>query len=93
MNGVVVKMVGSKLVVEVDILKAIAEGVGGARQSAPSRRSPSPRLRTRLVRSGSVAGEPGPGLHPRGKREIRLRKIDGWRKIATVLRQHTPRAA
>ena len=30
MNGVVVKMVGSKLVVAVDILKAMAEGVGGA---------------------------------------------------------------
>jgi len=30
MNGVVLKMVGSKLVVEVDIPKAIAEGVGGA---------------------------------------------------------------
>jgi hypothetical protein len=30
MNGVVVKMVGSKLVAEVDIPKAIAEGVGGA---------------------------------------------------------------
>ena len=25
--------------------------------------------------------------------QIRLRKIDGWRKIATVLRQHTPVAA
>jgi putative transposase len=25
--------------------------------------------------------------------QIRLRKIDGWRKIATVLRHHTPRAA
>jgi hypothetical protein len=25
--------------------------------------------------------------------QIKLRKIDGWRKIATVLRQHTPRAA
>ena len=25
--------------------------------------------------------------------QIRLRRIDGWRKIATVLRQHTPRAA
>jgi len=25
--------------------------------------------------------------------EIRLRKIDGWRNIATMLRQHTPRAA
>ena len=24
--------------------------------------------------------------------QIRLRKIDGWRKIATVLRHHTPRA-
>jgi hypothetical protein len=31
MNGVVVKMVGSKLVVEADILRAIAGGVGGAR--------------------------------------------------------------
>ena len=25
--------------------------------------------------------------------QIRLRKIDGWRRIATVLRQQTPRAA
>lgn len=25
--------------------------------------------------------------------QIRLRRIDGWRKIATVLSQHTPRAA
>jgi putative transposase len=25
--------------------------------------------------------------------QVRLRRIDGWRKIATVLRQHTPRAA
>jgi putative transposase len=25
--------------------------------------------------------------------QIRLRRIDGWRKIATVLRQHAPRAA
>jgi putative transposase len=25
--------------------------------------------------------------------QIRLRRIDGWRKIATVLRQPTPRAA
>ncbi len=25
--------------------------------------------------------------------QIKLRRIDGWRKIATVLRQHTPRAA
>jgi len=25
--------------------------------------------------------------------QIRLRRIDRWRKIATVLRQHTPRAA
>jgi hypothetical protein len=31
MNGVVVKMVGSKLVVEIDILRAIAEGVSGGR--------------------------------------------------------------
>ncbi len=25
--------------------------------------------------------------------QIRLRRIDGWQKIATVLRQQTPRAA
>ena len=25
--------------------------------------------------------------------QIKLRKIDGWQKIATVLRQQTPRAA
>ncbi len=25
--------------------------------------------------------------------QIKLRRIDGWRKIATVLRQHTPVAA
>ena len=25
--------------------------------------------------------------------QVRLRKIDGWRKIAAVIRQHTPRAA
>jgi hypothetical protein len=31
MNGVSVRVVGTKIVVEVDILKAIAEGVGGAR--------------------------------------------------------------
>src|SRR4030095_16475625 len=24
--------------------------------------------------------------------QVRLRKIDGWRKIAAVIRQHTPRA-
>jgi transposase-like protein len=25
--------------------------------------------------------------------QIKLRRIDGWQKIVTVLRQHTPRAA
>jgi len=25
--------------------------------------------------------------------QVKLRRIDGWRKIATVLRQHTPVAA
>jgi hypothetical protein len=43
MNGVVVKMVGSKLVVEVDILKAIAEGVGGARPVSTMRPGPKPK--------------------------------------------------
>jgi hypothetical protein len=43
MNGVVVKMVGSKLVVEVDILKAIAEGVGGARPVSTVRPGPKPK--------------------------------------------------
>ena len=43
MNGVVVKMVGSKLVVEVYILKAIAEGVGGARPVSTVRPGPKPK--------------------------------------------------
>jgi hypothetical protein len=43
MNGVVVKMVGSKLVVEVDILKAIAEGVAGARPVSTVRPGPKPK--------------------------------------------------
>jgi len=43
MNGVVVKMVGSKLVVEVDILKAIAEGVGGARPISSVKPGPKPK--------------------------------------------------
>ncbi len=42
MNGVVVKMIGSKLVVEVDILKAIAEGVGGARPVSTVKPGPKP---------------------------------------------------
>jgi molybdopterin-biosynthesis enzyme MoeA-like protein len=37
-NGIVVKMVGSKLVVEIDVLKAIVEGVSGATPpAAPAR--------------------------------------------------------
>jgi hypothetical protein len=43
MNGVAVKVVGSKLVVEVDILKAIAEGVGGARPVSTMRPGPKPK--------------------------------------------------
>jgi hypothetical protein len=43
MNGVVVKMVGSKIVVEVDILKAIAEGVGGTRPVSTVRPGPKPK--------------------------------------------------
>jgi hypothetical protein len=43
MNGVVVKMIGSKLVVEVDILKAIAEGVGGGRPIRTVKPGPKPK--------------------------------------------------
>jgi hypothetical protein len=43
MNGVVVKVVGSKLVVEVDILKAIAEGVGGGRPIGTVEPGPKPK--------------------------------------------------
>jgi hypothetical protein len=61
MNGVVVKMVGSKLVVEVDILRAIAEGVGGARpistvKPAPSPRPPARRRRKRTPRRPGRVG-------------------------------------
>jgi hypothetical protein len=42
MSGVNVKMVGSKLVVEVDILKAIAEGVGGSRPVSTVKPGPKP---------------------------------------------------
>ena len=57
MNGVVVKMVGSKLVVEVDILRAIAEGVSGGRpistvKPGPKPKSPSPCSLTPSPRAG-----------------------------------------
>jgi hypothetical protein len=42
MNGVVVKMVGSKWVVEVDILRAIAEGVSGGRPISSVKPGPKP---------------------------------------------------
>ena len=44
MNGVIVKVVGTKIVVEVDILKAIAEGVGGARPIGTV--TPGPKAKT-----------------------------------------------
>lgn len=40
MNGVSVRVVGTKIVVEVDILKAIAEGVGGGRPISAVRSGP-----------------------------------------------------
>jgi hypothetical protein len=67
MNGVVVKMVGSKLVVEVDILKAIAEGVGGARPVStvkPGPLSPRPPARQRRKRT---PGRPGRVPHGQGQ--------------------------
>ena len=43
MNGVVVKVVGTKIVVEVDILKAIAEGVSGGRPISTVKPGPKPK--------------------------------------------------
>jgi hypothetical protein len=42
MNGVSVRVVGTKIVVEVDILKAIAEGVGGGRPISSVKPGPKP---------------------------------------------------
>jgi hypothetical protein len=42
MNGVNVRVIGSKIVVEVDILKAIAEGVGGCRPVSTVKPGPKP---------------------------------------------------
>jgi hypothetical protein len=43
MNGVSVRVVGTKIVVEVDILKAIAEGVGGGRPISTVKPGPKPK--------------------------------------------------
>jgi hypothetical protein len=43
MNGVVVRMQGSKLIVEVDILRAIAEGVSGSRPISTLKPGPKPK--------------------------------------------------
>jgi hypothetical protein len=43
MNGVNVRVVGSKLVVEVDVLKAIAEGVGGSGPVSTVKPGPKPK--------------------------------------------------
>jgi hypothetical protein len=43
MNGVSVRVVGTKIVVEVDILKAIAEGVGGGRPVSTVKPDPKPK--------------------------------------------------
>ena len=44
MNGVNVRVVGSKIGVKVHILKVIAEGVGGGRPISPV--NPGPKLKT-----------------------------------------------
>ena len=46
MNGVTVRVVGTKIVVEVDILKAIAEGVGGSRPISTVKPGPKPKTST-----------------------------------------------
>jgi len=43
MNGVNVRVVGSKIVVEVGFLKAIAEGVGGGRPVSTVKPGPKPK--------------------------------------------------
>jgi hypothetical protein len=43
MNGVSVRVLGTKIVVEVDILKAIAEGVGGGRPISTVKPGPKPK--------------------------------------------------
>jgi len=43
MNGVSVRVVGTKIVVEVDIRKAIAEGVGGGRPISTVKPGPKPK--------------------------------------------------
>lgn len=42
MNGVNVKMVGTKIVVEIDIVRCIAEGVGGSRPVSTVKPGPKP---------------------------------------------------
>jgi hypothetical protein len=43
MNGVTVRVIGSRIVVEVDILKAIAEGIGGGRPISTVKPGPKPK--------------------------------------------------
>lgn len=43
MNGIVVRMQGSKLIVEIDILRAIAEGVSGGRPISTVKPGPKPK--------------------------------------------------
>jgi len=43
MNGIVVRMQGSKLLVEIDILRLIAEGVSGGRPISSVRPGPKPK--------------------------------------------------
>jgi hypothetical protein len=43
MNGVSMRVVGTKIVVEVDILKAIAEGVGGCKPISTVKPGPKPK--------------------------------------------------
>jgi hypothetical protein len=43
MNGVVVKVVGTKIVADADILRAIAEGVSGGRPISSAKPGPKPK--------------------------------------------------
>jgi hypothetical protein len=58
MNGIVVRMQGSKLIVEVDILKAIAEGVGGGRPISTRQARPQ----AQELQPVGVIGEPRDAL-------------------------------
>jgi len=58
MDGVNIKMVGSKLVIEIDILRAIADGIGGARPIGtvkPEGSKPGPKPKAPTITPGPKA--------------------------------------